>query len=126
MDIPAAGRPCLEEPALLVEGLDGGSGVLVWLAPGGGADTGRFAILAPTGDTAVRHARVVLRYNPGDEPHAFALDSGAVVWRREGDRAGGTVAGTGYDAVGGVRPQVQGALRDVVIESTAVACGAAP
>ena len=86
-----------------MQGIDGRSGILIFVAQGGGADTGRFPIMASSGVASLRQARVALRYDPGDEPHAFALDSGTVVLRRSGNRAGGDVSGSGYDAVTGTR-----------------------
>lgn len=111
---------------MLIQGVDAAAGVLVLLAPGSGPDTGSFAIIAPQNDIALRQARVALRYDPGDQPHAFALDSGSVVLRRDGGRAQGTVVGSGYDAVAGTRPVVEATLRDVAIGAAGVACSALP
>jgi hypothetical protein len=100
-------------------------GMLVWLVPAGGPDTGAFTVSRGAAGAPGRHARVSLRYLAGDVPHTLALDSGTVLVRLDGARFAGSVGGSGFDDAEGVRPIVQAAFQGIRVMPDSEPCGGA-
>lgn len=123
--VPARVHPCTEGDGHVMTGTADLQGMLVWLVPGGGPDTGAFTVNRGVDSVPGRHARVSLRYLAGDVPHTLALDSGTVLVRLDGPNLAGSVGGSGLDAADGVRPLVQAAFQGVRVMPDSEPCGGA-
>jgi len=85
--VPARAHRCIGGDGRVITGAADMQGMLVWLVPAGGPDTGAFTVNRGADSVPGRHARVSLRYLAGDMAHALALDSGTVVVRLDGTNA---------------------------------------
>jgi hypothetical protein len=123
--VPARAHPCAGGIGQVITGVADLQGMLVWLVPGGGPDTGAFTVNRGAGSVPGRHARVSLRYLAGDVAHNLALDSGTVRVRRDGAVLAGSVGGSGFDGAENVRPLVDAVLQGIRVLPDSEPCGAA-
>jgi hypothetical protein len=85
---------------VLLLGIDGGSGVLLWTD--GEARSGDYPVIS-RGDTVGRGAKVSVRFMNGEVGRGVSLDSGSVTLSVEGDRVSAHVRGSGLEPGSGVR-----------------------
>lgn len=123
--VPARAHPCAGGDGQVITGVADMQGMLVWLVPGGGPDTGAFTVNRGADSVPGRHARVSLRYLAGDLAHSFALDSGTVRVRLDAAGLAGTVGGAGFDAAETVRPLVEAVFQGVPVLADSEPCGGA-
>lgn len=123
--VPARAHPCAGGNGQVITGAADLQGMLVWLVPGGGPDTGAFTVNRGADSVPGRHARVSLRYLAGDVAHNLALDSGTVRVRRDGAALAGSVGGSGFDDAENVRPLVDAVFRGIRVLPDSEPCGAA-
>ena len=121
--LPARAHPCAGGDGQVITGAADMQGLLVWLVPAGGPDTGGFTVNRGADNVPGRHARVSLRYLAGDVAHALALDSGTVVVRRDGTVLAGSVGGSGFDATESVRPLVEAVFQGIRVMPDSEPCG---
>lgn len=117
--VPVTAAWCRGGGGVLVEGLEPGTAVLLWV---GGDPDRAYPIFDPADSVATVHARVVVRYPTGDLVQTLVLDSGTVDLARSADSLRGRVTGSGYDAAAGFRPQFQGGFHGVVLNADSVVC----
>jgi hypothetical protein len=123
--VPARAHPCAGGNGQVITGTADLQGMLVWLVPGGGPDTGAFTVNRGADSVPGRHARVSLRYLAGDVAHSLALDSGTVRVGRDGDVLSGSVGGTGFDGAENARPLVDAVFQGIRVLPDSEPCGAA-
>jgi hypothetical protein len=114
---------------ILVQGMEGGNGVLVLLRPGGSPAGGDVPLLARGDSTTPRGAIVATRFMIGDGAHGVTLDSGTVLvaWAgRAGDTLTVHVAGSGTDMAGGGRVRVEASFEAVPLVPDTVPCQMRP
>ena len=97
-----------------------GSGVLMRLRYRDSLMSDSFRIVVPGDTAAVPAAIVAVRYFLRDTPHGVVLDSGSVRVRRDGNRIGGRIAGSGLEI--GIRTPARIEYRDVPLSSDTVPC----
>lgn len=123
VSLPLVGQPCAGAGGILLRGIDGAQGVLIWVSAPGSPDTGGYAIHDAAADVAGPHARVTVRYETGGMVHAMALDSGTVRLAETSPIAG-SLGGSGLALGAGQRPLVQGTFRAAPIRADTVGCRA--
>ena len=123
--IPARAHPCAGGNGAVITGVADLQGMLVWLVPGGGPDTGAFTVNRGADSVPGRHARVSLRYLAGDVAHTLVLDSGTVRVRRDGAVLAGSIGGSGFDDAENVRPLVDAVFQGIRPLPDSEPCGAA-
>lgn len=121
--VPARAHRCIGGDGRVITGAADMQGMLVWLVPAGGPDTGAFTVNRGADSVPGRHARVSLRYLAGDMAHALALDSGTVVVRLDGTVLAGSVGGSGFDATESVRPLVDAVFQGIRVMPDSQPCG---
>ena len=124
LSVPARARACAGRRGQVITGVADLQGMLVWLVPGGGPDTGAYTVNRGADSVPGRHARVSLRYLAGDVAHTLALDSGTVRVRRDGAELAGSVGGSGFDDAENVRPLVDAVLQGIRRLPDSEPCGA--
>ena len=123
--LPASARPCSDGRSLLLEAVSPeGSGVLMRLRYRDSLVSDSFPIVVPGDTAAVPGAIVAVRYFVRDTPHGFVLDSGVVRVRRDRNRIGARIEGTGVET--GIRTPTRIEYRDVPFSSDTVPCPYAP
>ncbi len=123
--VAARAYPCAGGGGQVVTGTGGLQGILLWLVPGSGPDTGAYTVNRGADSVPGRHARVSLRYLAGDVAHSLALDSGTVQLRLDGDGLAGTVGGSGFEAAESVRPLVRAVFQGIRVMPDSESCGGA-
>jgi hypothetical protein len=123
--VTARAHPCAGGNGQVITGVADLQGMLVWLVPGGGPDTGAFTVNRGADSVPGRHARVSLRYLAGGVAHTLALDSGTVRVRRDGAVLAGSVGGTGFDDAESARPLVDAVFQGIRMLPDSESCGAA-
>jgi len=124
LSVPARAHPCTGGNGRVITGAANLQGMLMWLVPGDGPDTGAFTVNRGADSVPGRHARVSLRYVTGDVAHNLALDSGTVRVRRDGAVLAGSVGGSGFDGAENVRPLVDAVLEGIRVLPDSEPCGA--
>jgi hypothetical protein len=113
---------------VLVQGTEGGNGVLVVLRPGDSL-VGELPLLARADSTTRRGAIVAARFMIGEGGHGVALDSGTVSVARAGQAGDALtvhVAGSGTDMAGGGRVRVEASFAAVPVSPDTVPCQLRP
>lgn len=120
--ISLTARHCSDStpPGLVLEGVDRGSGLLIWISDGGAERA--YPIYDPGDSVVSTHARVVLYYRTGDNPHTLVLDSGTVRMRWQPGAVSGDLAGSGHEPAAGFRPRLAGSFAEVPVDRDAVPC----
>lgn len=122
----AVARPCGPGRGVLLEGVERGDGVLVWLRAADSVAPGEYDYL-PRGDTvAPRGAVAAVRYMRGDVSHGFTLDSGRVVVTEWGDRVSAHLSGSGLEPLAAERVDLGATFVRVPFDAGRVSCGTAP
>jgi hypothetical protein len=127
IDAPARAVRCTGPRAqvgggLLLQGVNGGAGVVVWLRSPDPIAVGAWPLL-PRGDTLTpRGATVAVRFMMGDITHGAPLDSGTV-WVTRADSAVALVArGTGSETLSATRMVVEATFDAVRVGADTAAC----
>jgi hypothetical protein len=127
IDAPARAVRCTGPHAqvgggLLLQGVNGAAGVVVWLRSPDPISVGAWPVL-PRGDTLTpRGATVGVRFMMGDIAHGAPLDSGTV-WVTRADSAVALVArGTGTETLSATRMAVEATFDAVPVGADTAAC----
>ena len=125
LSLPANARWCSDRRSLLIESLSPeGSGVMLRLRYRDSLTSDSFPIVVPGDTTAVPGAVVGIRFFVHDTPHGYALDSGRVHVRRDGNEL--RVKGAGVGVENAIRIRAQLESRDVPIGTDTVPCNSGP
>jgi hypothetical protein len=107
---------------VLLDGVSGGSGVLLWIRPGDSPLSGEYPY-APAGDTlTARTAIATLRFVVKETPRGMLLDSGRLELAERDGRISGRLRGSGYAVPGGMRVHATAEFRDVPPPSDTASC----
>jgi hypothetical protein len=118
----ARGRRCGQGRGFLLEGIAGGSGVLLWVHSGDSIEAGEYTVLT-FGDTTTPHGVVAAaRFLLGQTDRGVTLDSGAVQVTLKGGRIDATATGSGIDPAAGERVGLRATFHNVVLASETVGC----
>jgi len=127
IDAPARAVRCTGPRAqvgggLLLQGVNGGAGVVVWLRGQDPITVGAWPVLQ-RGDTLTpRGATVGVRFMMGDIAHGAPLDSGTV-WVTRADSAVALVArGTGTETLSATRMAVEATFDAVPVGTDTASC----
>ncbi len=100
----ATAQRCERGKGLLLVGMNGDAGVLLWARAPGFLPTGDYQVLARGDSTTPRGATVSVRFAVAGSPRGVTLDSGSVSLTVSGGRVSARVRGSGLEpATGGVR-----------------------
>lgn len=122
----AQGRRCGGRRGILLEGISGGNGVLLWVHSGNGPVPGMYPLLT-FGDTSTPHGAVATaRFMVGLADRGVALDSGAVELAVNGGRIEATASGSGIEPAAGERVTLRASFHDVRLAPDTVGCGVQP
>ena len=120
---PATARPCAADAGIVLEGLESGSGVLLWLRPAGdSALAGRYGFPVPGDTIPRRHAGVGVRYVFGAAAYGVTLDSGEVAVRQTNGAMTVEARGAGLQLPGATRAFVEAGFESVRIGSDSAPC----
>lgn len=122
-DAPAAGRPCAGGRGVLLEGVNGGSGVLAWVHGPTGVTRATYPILAGGDTVTPRGAVVAVRYLNHGVARGFALDSGVLTVTAAGPRYRAHLDGKGLEPSTASRPLVQVTFDSVLVGRDTIVCG---
>lgn len=123
---PAVARHCGGGPDLLIEGVNAGSGVLLWLRPGDSEPAGAYRYASPTDSAGPRTAVAAVRYVLNDVARGFTVDSGSLEVARGDGRLGVRVRGSGLTLPGGMRVAVAADFEGVPMPRDSVSCEREP
>lgn len=125
LDLPVETHYCSDGGSLLLESLDpAGSGVLLRLRYGDSLTSDSFPIVQATNLGVVPAAVVAIRYLIRDTPRGYALDSGSVVVRRQGNTLEARGGGIGVENA--IRVPARLEYHDVPIGTDTVPCNYQP
>lgn len=123
-ETPASASPCREGGAVVLQGVEHGNGVLVWLRFGESLGPGDYPVLARGDTSAPRGGAVSVRFMLGSAAHGLALDSGRVGVEVAGGRLTARAGGSGLDLTGAVRVTLDATFTAVSLGTATVACRA--
>ena len=103
----ATARRCAEGRGVLVDGVVGGNGVLLWLKPGDSALAGEYAYAGRGDTTTPRSAVATVRFTSSDLARGVLLDSGSLAVREGEGVLAATLRGSGPAIPGAVRVDVE-------------------
>jgi hypothetical protein len=108
---------------VLVDGVVGGDGVLLWLKPGDSTLAGEYAYTGRGDTTTTRRSAVAtVRFTASDVAHGVLLDSGSLAVRERAGVLLATVRGSGLAIPGAVRVQVEADIDGVPAPRDTVPC----
>jgi hypothetical protein len=111
---------------MLLQGSEGGNGVLVWIRSGDSIAAGEFPLLARGDSSSTHGATVAVRYMIGDLAHGFTLDSGGVSLSSGGGALSAVARGSGVEVGGRGRVALEASFTSVPLGSDTVPCQARP
>ena len=122
---PAVAHRCGRGGAggIVIEGVAGGNGVLLWVRSADSVGDGEYPPL-PRGDsTTPRGAMVAVRWAPReDDARGVTLDSGTVAVTRTSGGFGAVARGSGLEPVAGQRVSLDIAFAGVPLVADTVSC----
>jgi hypothetical protein len=127
IDAPVHGFRCTGPHAqigggLVLQGVNGGNGVVVWLRTADSITQGAWPLLQRGDTLSPRGATVAVRFMTGEAAHGAPLDSGTV-WVTRADSAVALVArGTGNEAFTSMHMAVEATFDAVPVGSDTVSC----
>ena len=108
---PAVAHRCGRGAGILVEGITGGSGVLLWARSADSGMAGDFPPLTRGDSTTARGAMASFRLMIREDARGVTLDSGSVTVARSGGEGGGAidahVGGSGLEPAAGQRVRLE-------------------
>jgi hypothetical protein len=127
-DAPATAMRCgYSQPGgLLLQGSEGGNGVLVWIRSGDSIAAGEFPLLARGDSSSPYGATVAVRFMSGDLAHGFTLDSGGVSLSSAGGLLSAAARGSGVEVGGRGRVALEASFTSVTLGSDTVPCQVRP
>ena len=109
---------------VLLQGVNGGNGVVVWLRTRDSVTTGPWPVLQRGDTLSPRGATVGVRFVTGDAAHGAPLDSGTV-WVTRADTAVALVArGTGSETLTATRMAVEATFAAAPVGADTASCRA--
>jgi hypothetical protein len=117
----AVAHPCDRGAGVLLMGMDGGAGVLVWTQRQRVLASGDYPVVT-RGDTTTPGAKVSVRFMSGQAGRGVTLDSGSVTLRVESDRVSAQVRGSGLDPGAGVRARLEADFRPLPLTRDTASC----
>lgn len=124
--VPAAARRCTAGRGFLIEGREGGNGVLVWLHRGDSIPNDDYAIRGVRDTVTPQGAGVAVRYMTGDVAHGLSLDSGTATLRRAATPWSLEVNGSGLEIPGGLRIMIAAQFLDLAPATDTISCQPQP
>jgi hypothetical protein len=127
IDAPVRAQRCTGPHAqigggLLLQGVNDGNGVVVWLRAPAPVSVGAWPVLQRGDTLSPRGAMVGVRFLIGDVAHGAPLDSGTV-WVTRADSAVALVArGTGTETVSSTHMSVEATFDAVPVGADTVSC----
>ena len=125
-DAAATARICTGGHGILLEGANGGNGLLVWIRSSGPVTAGTYSVV-PRGDsTSVRGAVIATRYLVHEAPHGFAADTGAVTLLAAAPAYAARLHGRGIEVSAATRPTIDAEIHGARVEGDSIACAVKP
>jgi hypothetical protein len=118
----ARAQRCGQGRGLLLEGIAGGNGVLIWARSGDSGLTGTYPLLARGDSITTRGAMVSTRFMIGDAERGVMLDSGSVAVTWGGGRMTVRALGSGVDPTAGQRVGLDAAFDAVPLATDTGSC----
>ena len=118
----ARAQRCGQGRGLLLEGIAGGNGVLIWARSGDSGVTGEFPLLARGDSITTRGALVSTRFTIGEAERGVTLDSGSVEITSVGGRMRARALGSGVDPTAGQRVGLDAAFDAVPLATDTASC----
>jgi hypothetical protein len=111
----------------LLDGTDGGNGILVWLRTPDTVPAGTYPVLSRWDTTTTRGAVVAIRFVIGDAAHGLALDSGSVAVTAAPGGGGGRgvsarMIGAGLEAEGARKVHAEARFGVTTLAADTVDC----
>ena len=122
----ATARRCGSGRGVVLEGVDRGNGLLVWLRFPDSLGAGSYQPLVRGDTTTPRGAVTVVRWMQGSAAHGMVLDSGAVTVTPTAGHLTVRAQGSGLEYVGARRASVDAVIEQVTLAAETTGCGAAP
>jgi hypothetical protein len=110
----------------VLQGSEGGNGVLVWIRSGDSIAAGVFSLLARGDSTSTHGATVAVRFMVGDLAHGLTLDSGEVSLSSAGSVLSAAASGSGVEVGGRGRVALEASFTSVPLGSDTVPCQVRP
>ncbi len=121
----ATARRCGAGHGVVLEAVQRGNALLVWLRFPDSLTAGSYSLLT-RGDTAARRGAVTaVRWMQGEAAHGLVLDSGAVTVTPEAGHLTVRAQGSGLEYSGARRASVDAVFEQMTLAAETTACGAA-
>jgi len=125
-DAVATTRLCAGGHGIVLEGVTGGQGVLVWIRSPGAVTAGAYPVV-PRGDsTSPRGAIIAARYLVHEAPHGFSADTGSVTLLAAGPAYAARLQGRGIEVSAATRPSLDAEIHGARVEGDSIHCSAKP
>ncbi|HEX9704146.1 MAG TPA: hypothetical protein VGA20_02730 [Gemmatimonadales bacterium] len=122
----AEAAQCDSGRGLVLDGVVGGNGVLVWVRPGDSTVAGEYTYATRLDSASRRSAVVAVRFVASDVSRGVTLDSGRLDVTERGGALSATARGSGLAYPGATRVAVEVDVLDVPIPRDTVSCARAP
>jgi len=119
-------RRCGSGRGVVLEGVERGNGVLIWLRFPDSLGAGSYQPLVRGDTTTPRGAVTVVRWVQSGVAHGMALDSGVVTVAPGGGHLTVRAQGSGLEYVGARRAGMEAVIEQVTLAAETTGCGAAP
>jgi len=125
-DATATARLCRGGHGVLLEGVNGGNGLLVWIRSPGPVAAGTYPVV-PRGDSiSPRGAVIAVRYLVHEAPHGFAADTGGVTLLAAGPAYAARLHGRGIEVSAATSPTVDAEIHGALVEGDSIVCAVKP
>jgi hypothetical protein len=127
-DAPATAVRCghSKPGGLLLQGSEGGNGVLVWIRSRDSIAAGEFPLLARGDSSSTHGATVAVRFMVGDLAHGLTLDSGGLSLAPAAGVLSASARGSGVEVGGQGRVALEASFTSVPLGSDTVPCQVRP
>jgi hypothetical protein len=115
-------RPCGGGRGFVLQGVDGGNGVLLWLRSSDSTPSGRYPVLARGDTTTPRGVAGAVRFMNQLTDRGVTLDSGLVTVSSAGERLEAQARGAGLDTRVGQRVALDASFSAVPLGADTVDC----
>jgi hypothetical protein len=125
-DAVATARRCAGGHGIVLQGVSGGGGLLVWIRAPGAVTAGVYPVL-PRGDSTSRRGAVIAaRYLVHEAPHGFSADTGSVTLLAADPAYAARLEGRGIEVSAATRPSVSAEIHGARMEGDSIACSVKP